>query len=118
MDDDDNKKPSKTAGKRNFFDLFGNKHTESTPKPNNIEPVTWTGMQLIQRVQGTNEIYYRSFPFWGPGKQWGIDHARKTNKAKGQEKTYWTHLVILSEFTENSKGHKLTIRNEIEEVKL
>lgn len=111
-----NKKPEKTDADKHFLSTWFKK--TPPPKPAPMKEITWTGMQLIQRVKGTKEIYFRSFPFWGPGEDWAIQQAKKTNRLKGQDRTFWTHLLVFAEITENDEGHQLTQINTIKEVQL
>lgn len=116
MDAVANKQHEPKENKFNLFELF-------SPKPKKKEIFTkdeanWVGMQLIQRTKGTNEIYFRSFPFWGPSEEWALKEAHRTNKLKAQDKTFWTHLLVFVEITETNQGHTLKNKTEIKEIAL
>ena len=101
---------------------FGKKNNGSstTLSPPPEKNQTWIGAQLIVRAKGTNEITYRTFPFWTPTEKFVIEHAKQTNKQQGPDRTYWTHALFFCGVTDTARGlqHNFENYKEIKEVKI
>lgn len=106
-----------------LFDLFTRKtrqkagkntaeNSSNAPSATDVDSLemNWFGLQYVYKVKGTGEIRQRSFPFWLTSIEEGIEHARKTNKLPKENRTYWTHLIVLSSITETKQGRR---RNDI-----
>ena len=102
-----------------MFDLFtpkteskAGKNTEEDankkPLPTDVDSLemNWFGLQFVRKVKGTQEIQQRSFPFWLTTIEEGLEYAKKTNRMKKEDRTYWSHLVVWSSITETKSGRR------------